>query len=84
MKKIKTILINNSKQHKKSKMNCTNCNTFIQQNFLNYSAENFGFPRCRFCQSWYKEGIEISITTNETLQLHLALKFRGLGGVVLF
>lgn len=58
-------------------MYCINCNDYINQTVFNYSTENFGFPLCISCQHWYKEGIEKNITTNETLQLYLALKFRG-------
>ena len=59
-------------------MPCTNCNEYIYQNVFDYSISNFGFPLCLDCQNWYRYGIEKGITTNETLQLYLALKFRGI------
>lgn len=58
-------------------MNCINCSENIHQNVNQFSIENFGFPLCRNCQSWYIDGVESKHTTNETLQLYLALRSRG-------
>ncbi len=58
-------------------MPCVICNEYVHQIVYTYALDNFGQPLCRACQDWYRYGVENNKTTNETLQLFLALKARG-------
>ena len=61
---------------------CIECNKHIDNRVYNYSTENFGHPMCIPCQNWFKDMVEHSSATNESIDLYFALKRRDVPAIL--
>jgi hypothetical protein len=56
---------------------CLQCEASIDQRVFTYSTQNLGYPLCRKCQDWFKDILDYSTATDESIALYFALKERG-------
>jgi very-short-patch-repair endonuclease len=56
---------------------CVQCEIDIDAKVFSYSTQIFGHPLCRKCQDWFRDILEYSTATNESINLYFALRQRG-------
>lgn len=57
--------------------NCVQCGFYLSYEVFEYSLNHFGFPLCREDQNWIRNMIWDDYTTQQTIDLYLALKSHG-------
>jgi very-short-patch-repair endonuclease len=61
---------------------CTNCNIDIDERVYNYSNQVFRVTLCRTCQEWFRDILNFTSATNESIELYFALRLRGVPAVL--
>ncbi|MCU0431803.1 MAG: endonuclease domain-containing protein [Cytophagaceae bacterium] len=61
---------------------CHNCFDKIDQRVSAYSNQNLGVPLCIPCQGWFRDILNYSSATNESIDLYFALRRRGVPAVL--
>ena len=58
-------------------LGCIECEAKIDLRVFKYSVDNYFHPLCRGCQEWFKDILEYSTATDNSINLYFALKDRG-------
>jgi len=56
---------------------CVECYCFVSYEVFQYSISNFNYPLCRNHQDWIRGLLRDNFTTQQTIDLYLALKTNG-------
>lgn len=56
---------------------CVECNVYVSDEVYDYSLNHFGHPLCRQDQNWIRNLLWDKYTTQQTIDLYLALKANG-------
>lgn len=61
---------------------CCNCFRKIEERVFYYSNQKFGIALCRNCQDWFRDILDFTSATDESINLYFALKIRGVPAVL--
>lgn len=59
------------------RQNCLQCDVDIEDKVHSYSTFTLGHALCRKCQNWFRDILDYSTATDESIELYFALKRRG-------
>lgn len=55
---------------------CSNCFEKLDERVFHYSIENYGIALCRTCQNWFRDILDFTSATDESINLYFALRSR--------
>ncbi|WP_276979482.1 DUF559 domain-containing protein [Flavobacterium filum] len=61
---------------------CCNCFDKVDERVFHYSNQSFGITLCRPCQNWFRDILDFTSATDESINLYFALRFRGVPAIL--